>query len=119
MKAKVTGAARLPSTIPGASRVVGISAFVPFGVDDPATVSHIFVTGGAKIQPDRLRELFPGSIREERTRRLRDLLEQEVRERSAVDVARRYLGWNQLRADEEERRYLREVERLRPPPVDA
>lgn len=31
----------------------------------------------------------------------------------AVDVARKYLGWSQRRADEEERRYLREIDRLR------
>jgi len=30
----------------------------------------------------------------------------------AVAVARRYLGWSQQRADEEERRYLREISRL-------
>jgi len=30
----------------------------------------------------------------------------------AIDVARRFLGWSQQRADEEERRYLREIKRL-------
>jgi glycerol-3-phosphate dehydrogenase len=30
----------------------------------------------------------------------------------AIEVARKYLGWSQQRADEEERRYLREIDRL-------
>lgn len=34
----------------------------------------------------------------------------------AVGVARKYLGWSQQRADEEERRYLREIARLRSAP---
>lgn len=32
----------------------------------------------------------------------------------AVAIARRYQGWSQARADEEERRYLREIGRMRP-----
>jgi len=32
----------------------------------------------------------------------------------AIDVARKHFGWNALRADEEERRYLREIARLQP-----
>ena len=32
----------------------------------------------------------------------------------AIDVARKHFGWTALRADEEERRYLREIARLQP-----
>ena len=32
----------------------------------------------------------------------------------AVAIARRHQGWSQARADEEERRYLREIGRMRP-----